>query len=70
MGRPIKPENERNVVFSVSLPPALVDDVEAIIKLKGWTRSAFVRRVLEDLLKDFRAASKSNVARGTRSKGE
>lgn len=64
MGRPIKPENERNVVFGVSLPPALVDDVEEIIKNKGWTRSAFVRRVFEDFLAKFRASDSSPDARG------
>lgn len=64
MGRPIKPENERNVVFGVSLPPALVDDVEEIIKAKGWTRSAFVRRVFEDFLTKFRASDSSPDARG------
>lgn len=69
MGRPVKPLGERNVAYVISLPLPLIDCLEEAIRVSGQSRSAFVRRVLEDFLKDFRAASESNVARGTSSKG-
>ena len=62
MGRPFKPVAERNVAFCVSLPVPLIDGLEECARGCGQSRSAFVRRVLERYLKDFRASADSSGA--------